>query len=355
MRRSVAHSLAWLLLCALTAACGGRPMPEPGAPLTPPTALCVEHAAARDCRPASEIDAWLHATDLEIVSAAETPAGKQGARVLTLALPTAAGRQVFRAKWRSLATTSSLNEPRKELAAYALERKLLRPEQFVIPPAAGYCFDLEQYRRRVEPTAEPTFDGIPCVYGVLSYWLEGARGIDDAEDEDWIPADDLLNEGLFRREQSYRRSLADVNLLAHLIGHGDSHHKQFVFTRGLGALRVYLVDNSLAFGAFRNPGIEPEQDWSNLHVPALSSESIERVRALSRAALSQLTVIEQYRVSGGRLIHVPTTAPGQRTNHGLRWVGQELQVGLTRAEADLVWTRLEALLRRLDAGQIRTF
>jgi hypothetical protein len=354
-----AFTFPWLrgfvLVGALSAACSGRPLPVPGAPLTPPTALCVTEPAQGGCRPASEVDTWLHSPDLEIVSAAETPAGRQGARVLTLALPNAAGRTIFRAKWRSYATTSNMNDPRKELAAYALERKLLRPEQLVIPPAAGHCFALDHYRRRVEPNAKPTFARIPCVYGILSYWLEGARGIDDAEDEDWIESDELLNWRLFRGDPSYRRSLADVNLLAHLISHGDSHRKQFLFTRHFGALRVYLVDNSLAFSAFRNPSVEHDQDWSNILVPSLSAESIERLRGLTRAALAELLVAEQYQVSAGRLLNVAPDAPGGRTDRGLRWAGDKLQVGLTQAEAEVVWNRVQALLKRVDRAQIRTF
>ena len=63
---------------------------------------------------------WLASADLEILDADRTPSGVQGARVLRLRRGD--GGEVFRAKWRAHSTTTSRNSPRRELAAYAVQK-----------------------------------------------------------------------------------------------------------------------------------------------------------------------------------------------------------------------------------------
>ena len=201
----------------------------------------------------------------------------------------------------------------------------------------------------------PSFDSTNCVYGILSYWLEDAKSIDQAADTQRLDEDDLFDEDLFWRNAAYRRSLADVNLLAHLISHGDSHPAQFVVTGDRKQPRVHVVDNTIAFSDYRNPKLDADQDWSILHVPALSAESVERLRALRFQDVLKLGVIERYDNRDGQLVRTSLPARPAARASGIRWVGNRLEVGLTRSEIDRLWRRLRAVLKRADAGEIRTF
>jgi hypothetical protein len=350
----VARSFLRLLAGAVAWASTGcaASVPEPAAPLTPPTRLCTEAQPSSACRTASAIDAALRAPELVVLGAAETPQGRQGARILTLALPAQAGRLVFRAKWRAHATLSSLNDPRRELGAHAVQRLFLEPHEYVVPPSAGHCFDLAEYRRSVDPAGRATFAGIDCVFGVLSYWLEDGRGLDDAEDAGWLSSDQrAFDAAWFRRSASYRDSASDLNVLTFLIEHGDSHPDQFIIGGSAQLPRLYSVDNSLSFGSFRNPTVD--EDWSRLLVPSIRLSTVQRLRQLTPEQLSSLTVIEQYRIRDGSLVH---GAAGAAVNafRPLRWAGRELQIGLTRAEIARVASRLRALTSSVASGRLAT-
>lgn len=331
------------LACGLgVAALGCGIEVEPSVPLSRPTALCHHEVAETACRPAEEVEGWLAETELRILHVMDTPAGRHGAKVLTLAAPSATGELVFRAKWRAYDTTNTLNVPRRELAAHAVQKLFLAPHDWVVPPTAGHCFPLDHYRVAVDAGATPTFDGTRCVHGFLSYWLEGALDIDDAEGEGWIADEDLTAgaEGL----------VANVNLLSHVIDHGDSHPEQFVLTAGSAGPRLHLVDNSVAFSLFRNPTLGPEWDWSKLRVRAVPRASAERLATLDEDDVMSLVVVEQYERSGGLLIHTRSGTPGHRTDMGYRWSGGDLQVGLTRTEASRVHDRIRGVVERLERG-----
>jgi hypothetical protein len=243
-------------LAALSVGCG-QSLAPPAAPLTPPTAWCAG-TQREGCRSTAEIEGWLGSPELAIVGAASTSTGIQGAKVLTLSVPGAAGPVVFRAKWRAYSTLSPINDPRRELAAYHVQRLFVDPSEYVVPPTHGHCLDLAEYRRHVDPTAQPTFHGFDCVFGMLSYWLENAR----------TPAD-VYDPELYRESAVYRRSVSNLNLLTFLINHGDSHARQFLMVDRRDGPRVYAVDNSLSFGTFVNTDIGAALDLSRLQVPAL--------------------------------------------------------------------------------------
>jgi hypothetical protein len=324
-------------------------------PTVPRSSLCAEPGQPSGCVSATDFEHWLKRGDLEIIGQRATPKGKQGARVLTLAVPDAAGRVVLRDKWRAHTTSHSLNRPRYELAAYAFQKLLLPPGEAVVPPTVGQCFSLEHYRERVDAKAEPPFDGIECVFGTLSYWLEDAMDLAEAEDRNLIESEKLLDAKSFWRSRSYRRSLANLNLLAHLISHGDSHPAQFVVAGDRAHPRVYLVDNTIAFSGYKNPSIPPEWNWSRLRVPAVPGDSVARLASLGKADVRRLAVVEQYRVDSGQLVPTDPLAPTSKPETGLRWRSGDLQIGLTHAEIERLWERIQDLLRGVESGRIRTF
>lgn len=262
--------------------------------------------------------------DLEILSASETSTGKQGAHVLTLR---AAG-VVFRAKWRPDSSRTTRNDPRLELGAYAVQKLFLQPSEYVVPPTAVHCFPLAAYRARVDAKAQPTLPGARCISGILSYWLEGVASVMDARKDGWFEGenDHALSLALFGRNPVYRDSIARVNVLTYVIGHRDSHTRNFVIARG-GSPVVYSVDNSLSFTMAPNPRILPERDWSKIQVPALPRAIIERLRSASQrvATLANIAVV-------------------QRTT-----------IGLTKAEIDGVRQRMLELVARADRGELAVY
>lgn len=332
---------------------GNGRLADPAAPLTPPTKLCGEPAPNEPCRTVSEVEGWLRDPNLAILGVSSTPGGMQGAKVFTLAVPRGTTRVVFRAKWRSYASGGLINDPRKELGAYAVQKLFLEPHQAVVPPTTGRCFDLPKYKKQVERSATATFEGTSCVFGVLSYWLENVKDVEAAEEAGILDSQSLYDEDLFEHNPTYRRSVADVNLLSYLVRHGDAHGKQFLLTTDTRH-RAYTVDNSIAFESIKNVMLLFREDWSQIQVPALARESIYRLASLKRADLDALTVVEQYENRGGQLVPVAVT-PEVGADAGVRWVGQQLKVGLTATELGGVWTRTREIVQRVRKRELRTF
>lgn len=328
-----------------------RPPPRPAAPLTQPTRLCVTDAPHRPCRDALEVEGWLARADLEIAGVDLTPAGIQGAQVLTLRVP-GPRPVVFRAKWRPHSTTDVKNSPRRELAAHAVQKLFLASHEWVVPPSAPHCFALDAYRAAVDPRAQATFPQAPCVYGVLQYWLENVQTLPDAETAGWFDfADDgILDDDLFDSSAVYRDAIAAVNLVTYLIGHADSHWKQFLISKDRELPVTYSVDNSMSFGAKKNTRVR--QDWSQLRVPRLPRRQVERLRAASRD-LSPLAAIAELAPQGGVLAVAPAgAARGRFPQHGFEWVDGRLRVRLTATEIASLRERLYELLERIDRGEV---
>lgn len=346
-------SIALPLAFALTTVGCGRGS-GPAAPLTPPSSLCVEGRGGVPCRDAQEVEHLLASRDLEILGAGDPPHGIQGARVLTLAAQGPHGRVVFRAKWRPHASADDLNRPRKEVLAHAVQKLFLDPDEWVIPPAAGHCFPLDTYRRMIDPLGEPTYPPSTCVLGVLSYWLEGSQGLGDAESDDWIPTE-VLQDTPRAGDPGLYDSIADMNLACYLISHGDSHPQQFVVTREATTSRVYIVDNSISFGAYRNPSLPKENVWANFLVTALRKQSVDRLRKITHQEMEKLAVVEQYEVQDGLLVPTTPTRPGRRTESAFRWVDGQLQMGLTHPEIAIVEERMQALFDAVDGKAVRIY
>lgn len=354
LRRSALGAGGPLALLAALVGCGGS-APEPAVALTPPTTMCAGDAPASSCRNPAEVEELLARAPLEVLAADDPPAGKQDAKVLTLRATTPRGPVVFRAKWRAASSAHQLNSPRKEVAAHAVQKLILPPNEWVVPPAASRCLPVEVVRARIDPTEKPSFDGARCVLGFLSYWLEDARGLDAAEDQGVLDEETPLDPETTRRSPTFRRSVADVNLMAHLISHGDSHPEQFVVTGTRRAPSVRLVDNTIAFTPYVNPSLGEEWDWSKLQVPAVRKATIDRLRALRPEDLERLLVIEQHARRDGMLVAEPPGAAPPESPGGIAWVGDRLQIGLTRDELALLRTMVGSVLERVDSGRLPTF
>jgi hypothetical protein len=323
---------------------------DPAAPLSAPTRLCSANEGPPACRSAIEVER-LMAGDLDLLSMDDTPSGSQGAKILTLR----SEGVVFRARWRAQSTNGLINEPRKELAAYAVQRLFLDDDELVAPPTVAHCFPLSEYRR-FAPDEKASFAHVDCVLGFASYWLERVKTVEAAEDADWIEKDTgILDEELFDKDALYRTSVGNANLLTFLINHGDAHGKQFMLEQTPRGYRTYIVDNSIAFLSIKNPMLLLREDWSKLQVPALPTRAVARLKELSERDLARLGTIAELELHGRQLTSAPGTAPERQPEtdgSAMSWNGARLRIGLTRGEIELVSSRIRELLTRPDLNEL---
>ena len=356
-RRSAKRTWRWTWLSVLVSlvslvGCAKHvPLAAPAAPLTPPTRLCSANEGEPECRSATEVEALLSGP-LEIIGLDGMPGGMQGAKLLTLRTHGRSGDSVLRAKWRSQTTEGLINEPRKELAAYAVQKLFLDETELVVPPTVAHCFAIAQYRT-FESTARASFPGADCVFGFLSYWLEDAQTVGAAREHGLLGTGaGIWDARLFERDPEYRHSVSNGNLLTYLINHGDAHEDQFVLQSNPRGLRAFVVDNSIAFRSIKNPMLLLRQDWSQLQVPALSPKSIGRLQHLTDSDFERLGNVSELELREGVLVQTSPAEPLQSDGTTTSWHGSRLRIGLSQGEIELVAKRTRDLLSRPDLDQL---
>jgi hypothetical protein len=341
------HALVVSGLLLLVGGCHEGTLAPPVAPLTAPSRLCGLNEGPPACRNPSDIEQLLNA-ELEILSMEDTPNGIQGAKVLTLLSGAPPGDVVLRAKWRPQSSMDAVNEPRKELAAYAVQHLFLDEAELVVPPTTAHCFAGSKYRRFV-PDASRSLRDVDCVLGVLEYWLEDAQTFKHAQKAGLLrPDKGMLDTRRFETDRAYRESVSNGNLLSYLINHGDAHGEQFVVQNSPRGLRAFVVDNSMAFAAIKNPVGLFRDDWSSIQVPALSAKAVDRLRQLTAADFARLGNISELALAGDRLVPISTSEPLPSDGSSMTWNGSHLRIGLTGGEIDLVAARVRELLKRGD-------
>ena len=346
--------LGWLAAVALClGGCKGpRPLAPPAAPLTPPSRLCAVGEKPPQCRSARQVEKLLSG-ELEILGMAPTPSGQQDAKILTLRARPGGRDVVFRAKWRAQSTGGIVNEPRKELAAHAVQKLFLDDAELAAPPTVPHCFPLDEYRAFV-PDERPSFDGVDCVLGFLSYWLESVRTASAARKEGLLSGagESFWDAARFEKDAMYRRSAENTNLLTYVIRHGDPHNAQFLLEPTPRGLRTYVVDNSIGFRSIKNPIYFIREDWSQIRVPRLRERTVERLRALTDEDFASLATVTELERQGRQLAVVATPAPSKGDESAMSWRGSRLRIGLTRGEIDLVQSRVRDLLARPDLARM---
>ncbi|HSJ98891.1 MAG TPA: hypothetical protein VLC53_17580 [Myxococcota bacterium] len=268
--------------------------------------------------------------------------GVTGADRFTVYFP-ALGRSV-RVKWKAAPAGDAdgwNNAPRKELAAYELQKWFLPASAYVVPTTVARCIALEDYGR-LDSSAKPTLPDSRCVLGVQSLWLARVE----------VP-ETLYDEARFRSEPLYARHLANFNLLTYLIQHRDTRKGNVLTARNPRNRRVFAVDNGISFdGIVHNP---LQNQWQHIQVPALPRDSIERLRAVTRERAGELATVAQFRLDGDGVLQPEEPVPPLDPSGGSRYRDGVLQLGLTESEIDNVWKRLQDLLRRVDAGALPLF
>jgi len=312
-------------------------------PLSPPAKVCNDPALDQKsfCLP-KQADAMLRTGRFDILEVRKPSSGLGGARIFILENPD--DHFVIKAKWKTSPKGGHgfNNEPRKELAAYTMQSLFLTPEESVVPPTVGRCIATATIHEKV-PDAAETFDGAPCVFGVLAYWLTN------------VSADHVFDASRFESDPAYRQSVSNMNLLTYLIDHRDTRPSNFLISTDKAHARTFAVDNGLAFSGFRNPiSFFTKTNWAKIIVPALPRKQLERLRKLARRDLDALLTVSQYSVTSRGMVEVPPTAAFSESI-GVRREGDVIQFGLTRKEVDAIAARLKALLEKVDSGKITVF
>ena len=75
------------------------------------------------------------------------------------------------------------DSPRRQFAAYELQKLFLDPEDYVVPTSLAYCSPLATYPRSGVAPQRPTLPGSTCVLGFLNIWLKDVTISDDYYDE----------------------------------------------------------------------------------------------------------------------------------------------------------------------------
>jgi hypothetical protein len=232
------------------------------------------------------------------------------------------------------------NQPRYEIAAYALQKLFLDEPDYVVPPTVARMVDLEHYQRITTTAGEPTFSDARSVLLVLQYWTL-----------------DVTSKGVFdkkRAEQdtAYARHLGDLNVLTFLIRQRDANAGNILISADSLHPRLFSVDNGVAFDS---PASNRGTEWSTLRVKRLGQATAARLQRIrSEDLITALAVIAQFERRDGQYVTVERTA-NLDPYRGVRRKGDVLQLGLTGAEIDGVRERLEWLVGRIRSARVTTF
>ena len=292
--------------------------------------------------PPEDAERLLATGKAEIRSHERTDAGIMGAQRVSMYFPEI--RRTIDVKWKAAPPGDAdgwNNTPRKELAAYEIQKWFLPPKAYVVPTAAGRCVPLDRYRA-IDPKAKPTLPGTRCVFGLQSLWLD-----------DVAPPEPLYEPARFQSDPAYARHLANFNLLAFLIDDRDTTSGNILASNDPKNRRIYSVDNGISFDPlvynfFYN-------QWREIRVPALPRSSIEQLRRLTPDRVGALGVVAQYRTDAKGILRPVKAGPPIDPRRGSRFHGGVLQLGLTDTEVQHVWERVQTLLRQVDEGKILLF
>jgi hypothetical protein len=289
--------------------------------------------------PAAELEERLARGAFEIRDSQGGVGGVMGVRKLRATLPDS-GREIF-LKWKPAPPGDAdgwNNTPRKEIAAYEIQKWFLDPEDYVVPTTALRCIPLADYAGTgLEPVA--TLRDTRCALGTLVVWLDHVT----------VP-DVLYDAERFRTDPLYARRLADFNLLTYLIEHEDGRRGNFLVSEDEADRRVFSIDNGVAFGArVKNIFVH---NWNRIRVAALRPASVERLRRVGDDRLGALGVLAELRADPAGVLRAVPCGANPAPDVGARVAPGWLQLGLTTGEIEALRRRRDHLLADVDAGRI---
>ncbi len=233
------------------------------------------------------------------------------------------------------------NSPRREIAAYVIQRLFLDPEDYVVPPTATRCITLPQYQR-IDPKAKPNIKPFQCVYGAFAAWVTNVESPKHIYDAD-----------RFKRDKRYAYHMANMNLLTYLIDHKDAQSSNFLVPTDPKNPRIFVVDNGLSLGS----GLHNifMRQWDEIRVPALPKKSIERLRKVTQSDLDRLGVLAQMEADANGILRNVDPRENLKPKVGSRVFPNTIQIGLTTAEITMIKKRLQQLLKKVDEGTWELF
>lgn len=278
---------------------------------------------------------------LLIISHEYAGRGMTGAEKIEVDLLTA-GQHVT-AKWKPIPRRLDAinNSPRRELAAYEVQKLFLDPADYVVPTSTLRCLAASDYQES-ETTVSPTLPETTCQIGVLSLWLDHVT----------LP-DPLIDIERFSQDPVYARHLADFNLLTHLIQHKDGREGNFLVSKDDRHRRVFAIDNGVAFSGLAYNWFVP--NWEKMRVPALRRGAIDRLRKVTEADVEALGVVAQLEIMQDGSVRVTPPTKNLDSDDGVRRNGRSIQFGLDDDEVEDLWERIEDLIQDVDHGRIAVF
>jgi len=231
--------------------------------------------------------------------------------------------------------------PRKEIAAYEVQKLFLDPEDYVVPTVLPICITRERYLK-VAGYAAPTLEGTDCILGLGSIWMENVT----------VP-DTLYDESRFLEDPTYAYYMSNFNILTYLIDHRDPREGQFLVSKNDKRRQVFSIDNGISFGFW--PYNIFLRQWAEIQLPALRKDSIERLRKIQRHDLDFLGVISQLKLDENLVLRPTRVGENLDPTKGAKYIDGTLQYGLSKSEIDDLWERIQALIAEVDSGNIQVF
>ncbi len=323
----------WIFLTAALGLLGGSSLPALAGPVDP---------ARHWPWPPAELERRLAEDRLEILESFDGVGGVMGVKKLKLRVGDA-GDLLF-VKWKKAPNGDAdgwNNTPRKEIAAYEIQKWFLDPENYVVPTIVARCIRLDVYTA-LDPRTRANLAGARCVMGALVVWIDHVT----------VP-DTLYDPERFANDPLYARHLADFNVFAYLIKHEDGRKGNFLVSKFEQDRRIFSIDNGVAFDARVKNWFVP--NWHKIRVPRLRKETVARLRAVGPEQLAALGVVAELRADAEGVMRPVPHAANARPNKGSRARPGWLQLGLDDDEIEHVAKRLAQLLAKTDTGEIATY
>lgn len=344
MQRS---ALAWLAIASLANCLTGcaSPAPEIRFDSVPPPST-GERAPNRSYPPLVTLESFQRFDRMPIDIISEEGAGSSttGARKLVVRLQDTHDEITLKAKNFPPFLDGLNNSPRKELAAYAIQRFFLDPIDYVVPTFGVRCVPIEEWKKR--RVGRPVvLDDTECALNSYAFWLQDVT----------LP-DPLFDDDRFATDARYAYNLGNFNILTYLISHHDNRLGNFLVSKDERDRRVFAIDNGTSFGAILfNWFYPPHFSWRRIKVPALPLVTVDRLRSLEEEDLQALAVIVQLEADSDGILRVAEPGAPFDEDEGVSVRGTTLQLGLSDDEIEDVWERIEDLLEDVDKGRIGTF
>lgn len=306
------------------------------------TAGATQPARAQDSNillPPAQIEKELRTESVKILQETGSRWKKDRTQRVTIKLADSTLMMVKFAAARPGADTFN-NRPRYEVAAYQIQKLFLDPKDYVVPPTVVRCFNLDWYRKYMDSHAEQTFQGPHCVITELQYWIWNAHIAKPYDEARW------------KSDTLYARHMANFNVVMALIKQQDSNLGNYLVSDDSSNMRVFSVDNGLAFET--EPGNRGHK-WESYRLDGIPKETLARLRKITEPDLEkQLSVLAQFQVAGDTLEPVPP-GPCLNTGWGVRFQNGIVQLGLTDREIHNTYSRLQDLLKQVDDGKVHAF